>query len=284
MEVEINTVLPLPQTVWDTIVQLIFGPVLELKDALIQVQSLSLVSQSLRRACKNSVLRLDARRSLDAHIASLAKLPIAVEYLDLDDFYNREYVLRSATFIEHSALTLKKVSAAVRCTDTLGNYPHLHTLTLHGQESFPKLYSAVFSNVKNLKNLELINYEHETLTDEVPLGVLTMLKTLVVRPRPNGHRYWLHGRSFPLKLKYLKVDGSFDSLEAVDFAPDPEYRLCDIFTAAEHIVIESRALSPHAFGRLVEIFVRDLESSFVTEMDLQSIAKELLSIPVSLKW
>jgi hypothetical protein len=52
--------LPLPQTVWDTIVQLIFENVWELKDALIQIKSLSLVSQSLRRACKNAVLRLDA--------------------------------------------------------------------------------------------------------------------------------------------------------------------------------------------------------------------------------
>jgi hypothetical protein len=59
---------PLPQTVWDAIVQLIFEPLLDLKDALIQIQSLSLVSQSLRRACKNAVLRLDARRSLDAHV------------------------------------------------------------------------------------------------------------------------------------------------------------------------------------------------------------------------
>ncbi|KAL4531401.1 hypothetical protein Ndes2526B_g04475 [Nannochloris sp. 'desiccata'] len=274
---------PLPQTVWDTIVQLIFEPVLELKDALIQVQSLSLVSQSLRRACKNAVLRLDAHRSLDAHVAALAKLPIAVEYLDLDDFYNREYVLRSATFIEHSALTLKQVSAAVRCTNTLEKYPLLHTLTLHGQESFPKLYSAVFSNLKNLKILELRNYDHDLLTEEVPLDVLTKLETLTVRPRPNGKQYWLHGHEFPLKLKRLRLDGSLDSLQAVDFVPYPKYRLHDILAAAEEVVIESRSFSmTHSHGTDREY---DNQSPIfpTTEMYLQWIARELLSAPVTLK-
>jgi len=278
-----DTVLPpLPQTVWDTIVQLIFEPVLEVKDALIQVQFLFLVSHSLRRACKNAVLRLDARRSLDAHIAALAKLPIAVEYLDLDDFYNREYVLRSATFIKHSALTLKKVSAAVRCTDTLGKFPLLHTITLHGQESFPRLYSAVFSDVQNLKTLNLVNYEHELLTDEVPLDVLTMLETLIIRPRPDGNRYWLQRHVFPLKLKHLKLDGSFNSLQAMDFAPSPEYRLHDMFAAAENIVIESRFISlSHGVGREGHY---DVSTVPTTEITLPWMAKELLNAPVSLKW
>jgi hypothetical protein len=234
---------PLPQTVWDIIVQLIFDPVLEFKDALIQIKFLSLVSQSLCRACKNAVLRLDARHSLDAHVAALAKLPISVEYLNLDDFYNREYVLRSATFRKHSALTLRHLSAAITTTDTLADFPLLENLTFHGQESFPKLYPAVLeNNLIHLHHLELVNYEHEVVTDEVPLDVLRRLQSLTVRPRSDGRQFRLHGKEIPFKLKNLTFDSSFDSLQSAYHALTPEFSLPLILAAAENILIEAGSI------------------------------------------
>jgi hypothetical protein len=269
----------LPQTVWDSIVQLIFDPILELIDALIYIKSISLVSQSLRRACKNAVLHLDASRSLDAHIAVLATLPVAIEYLDLDSYYNREYVLRSATFVEHSVLSLKHVSAAVRCTNTLKQFPLLEHITLHGQESFPQLYPAVLdNNLKNLKHLNLLNYEHKVLTAEVPLSVLTRLESLTLRPRPDGRNFLFHTQDLPLKLKRLHLDGSFGSLQATRFAPHPEFSFSLLLTAAEEIVVEAEAVVlRHSMN------VSENSTNALNYTDIHWLVHKLLHSPATLK-
>jgi hypothetical protein len=200
-----------------------------------------------------------------------------VEYLDLDDFYNREYVLRSETFRKHSAHTLRFVSAAVRCTDTfLSTFPHLDTLILHGQESFPTLYPAVFANLENLKHLTLVNYKNDYITEEVPLEILSRLETLTIRPAINTKAYALHKDVFPLKLKRLYLDGGFDDLQSVNYCPHPCFSLPMLLAAAEEILIEARIASTNRRQWTISLPQRPLEGVYWA-------VEEILNAPKTFK-
>ena len=184
---------PLPEPQWDLIIKFIFAEheIWDVHMALIQVCNLSLLCRSTRDACRRFPFKLDASRSLDAHIRALSRAHISVSSLNLDSFTNREYLLRFPNFIEHSSQSLVDLTANVKYIDTLVNFTQLQTFTLCVHEGRLNRRPAVLNGLWNLKELKLSGFETFTTLSDIPftgfmnsLGkeMLNGLDVLILKP------------------------------------------------------------------------------------------------------